>query len=139
MIRRPAPTPDPVPGNAAPAEDSPAVPRPAPAVRLTKRTPPPPPDPEASRDKICAECGVRFRLEPGKKFFLCPDCYRRSFTYRQRGGREAARVLTHITCAQCGTEAYVPFLPEDPAKALCPACFAEARQKTQGPAKPSRR
>lgn len=101
-------------------------PAPAPAaVKLTKRTPVAPPDPTAPREKACADCGRTFRVEPGQKFFLCPDCYRRSYTYRRKGGKDTARILTHITCAQCGASEYLPFLPEDPAKALCRACFAK--------------
>lgn len=104
------------------------APEAAPApVRLTKRVPVAPPDPKAPREKICAECGLHFRVEAGQKFFLCPDCYRRSFTYKRKGGQTAARVLTHITCAACGTQEYLPFVPEDPAKALCRACYAKQR------------
>ena len=40
---------------------------------------------------------------------------------------DAARILTHITCAACGAQEYLPFIPEDPAKALCRACFAKER------------
>lgn len=137
MIRRPSPLPDPVPGDPAPDQEAaPAPPRPG--VRLTKRTPVLPPDPSAAREKICAECGIKFQLESGKKFFLCPDCYRRSFA-RQRGGKDTARILTHITCSKCGAQEYLPFVPEDPAKALCRACFATERPEPRRPAKPPRR
>jgi CxxC-x17-CxxC domain-containing protein len=108
-------------------EASPLAASAAPAVRLTKRTPVAPPDPKAPREKICAECAVRFRVESGQKFYLCPDCYRRSFTYKRKGGPEAARILTHITCATCGAQEYLPFIPDDPAKALCRSCFAKER------------
>ena len=136
MIRRPAPLSDPTPED---PESTPASTPKAPAVRITKRTPVAPADGDPSREKICAECGVRFKLDPGKKFFLCPDCYRRSFTYRQRGGRDAARILTHITCARCGAQEYVPFVPEDPAQALCRVCFAAERPEPKRPSRHSRR
>ena len=74
-----------------------AVPDPAPKpppVLLTKRAPVAPPDPKAPREKICAECGMHFRVESGEKFYLCPDCYRRSFVYKRKGGPDAARILT---------------------------------------------
>jgi CxxC-x17-CxxC domain-containing protein len=102
------------------------TPKPTP-VLLTKRAPVLPPDPKAPREKICAECGMHFRVESGQKFYLCPDCYRRSFVYKRKGGKEVARILTHIVCATCGTAEYLPFVPEDPAKALCRACFAKER------------
>ncbi len=137
MIRRPSPLPDPVPGDPAPA--NPASPVPAqPPVRLTKRVPVAPPAPSAPREKICAECGIKFQLESGKKFFLCPDCYRRSFA-RQRGGKGAARILTHITCVRCGAQEYLPFVPEDPAQALCRACFAAERPEPKAPSRHPRR
>lgn len=145
MIRRPSPLPDPVPGDPAPAAGSAAGVTPAagpastqPGVRLIKRTPVAPPEPEAPREKICAECGHRFVIEGGKKFYLCPDCYRRSFVYK-RGGKDTARILTHITCARCGAQEYLPFVPEDPAKALCRACFALERPEPKRPPKHPRR
>lgn len=122
MIKGPKPSIDPLTGAAVP-ETAPAKAQ----VLLTKRTPVAPPDPKAPRDKICAECGVRFTVETGQKFYLCADCYRRSFTYKRNGGKEAARILTHITCATCGAQEYLPFVPDDPSKALCRTCFAKAR------------
>ena len=122
MIKGPKPSKDPVSGEAQPEATS----KPTPVV-LTKRAPVAPPDPKAPREKICAECGMHFRVETGQKFYLCPDCYRRSFVYKRKGGKDAARILTHITCAACGAQEYLPFIPEDPAQALCRACFAKAR------------
>jgi CxxC-x17-CxxC domain-containing protein len=122
MIKGPKPSKDPVSGDAQPETASKPTP-----VLLTKRAPVAPPDPKAPREKICAECGMHFRVESGQKFYLCPDCYRRSFVYKRKGGKDAARILTHITCATCGAQEYLPFIPEDPAQALCRACFAKAR------------
>jgi len=102
-------------------------------VLLTKRAPVAPPDPKAPREKICAECGIHFRVETGQKFYLCPDCYRRSFVYKRKGGQDAARILTHITCATCGAQEYLPFIPDEPAKALCRACFAKERPEPKSP------
>lgn len=124
------PSKDPAPGEAA-AEPAPK----AAGVRLTKRTAVAPPDPEAPREKICADCGMRFRVEAGQKFYLCPDCYRRSFVYKRKGGKDAARILTHITCAACGAQEYLPFVPEDPAKALCRACYAKERPEPKAPSR----
>lgn len=113
---------DPASGDVVPAL------KPAP-VLLTKRIPVAPPATKAPREKICSECGLHFRVEAGQKFYLCPDCYRRSFVYKRNGGKDTARILTHITCAACGSQEYLPFVPDEPAKALCRACFAKTRQE----------
>lgn len=133
MIKGLKPSHDPASGDPKP-EASPAKP----PVRLTKRAPVVPPDPKAPREKICAECGMRFKVETGQKFYLCPDCYRRSFSYKRKGGKEATRVLTHITCAVCGAQEYLPFVPEDPAKALCRACYAKERPEPKAAPRHSR-
>jgi len=106
-----------------PEADAPAPAKPG--VRLVKRAAVAAPDPEAPRDKACAKCGSAFTVLPGEKFFLCPACYRRA--YQGRKGRTETQVLTQITCAGCGKTEYLPFLPEDPAKALCQACFRARR------------
>lgn len=128
MIKGPKATQDPESGDAV---SEPVAKRPS--VLLTKRAPVAPPDPKAPREKICAECGLHFKVESGQKFYLCPDCYRRSFTYKRKGGKDAARILTHITCAACGAQEYLPFIPDDPAKALCRACFAKQRPEPKDP------
>ncbi len=128
MTKGPKSKKDPVSGSAVPDP----APKPVP-VLLTKRAPVAPPDPKAPREKICSECGIHFRIEAGQKFYLCPDCYRRSFVYKRKGGNDAARILTHITCATCGTPEYLPFIPDDPATALCRACFAKQRPEPKAP------
>ncbi|MBK9794886.1 MAG: hypothetical protein IPP58_00010 [Holophagaceae bacterium] len=70
-------------------------------VLLTKRAAVAAPDPKAPREKICAECGIHFKVESGQKFYLCPDCYRRSFTYKRKGARKPPG-SSPITCATCG-------------------------------------
>jgi CxxC-x17-CxxC domain-containing protein len=139
MIKGPPPLPDPVPGDAATVKASERPSATLPGVKLIKRGPVAPPEPEAPREKICSECGHRFRMDGGKKFYLCPDCYRRSFVYNRGGAGDAARVLIHITCSKCGSQEYLPFLPDDPAKALCRACFAIERPEPRRPSKHSRR
>jgi CxxC-x17-CxxC domain-containing protein len=108
-------------------------------VLLTKRAPVAPPDPKAPREKICSECGMHFKVESGQKFYLCPDCYRRSFVYKRKGGNDVARILTHIVCATCGAQEYLPFVPDDPAKSLCRACFAKERPEPKSPPRHSHR
>ncbi len=134
MIKGPKPSKDPLSGDALPD----LAPKPTP-VLLTKRVAVAPPDPKAPREKICSDCGMHFRVETGQKFYLCPDCYRRSFVYKRKGGPDAARILTHITCASCGAQEYLPFIPDDPTKALCRACFAKARPEPKpAPRHPNR-
>ncbi|HJW33245.1 MAG TPA: hypothetical protein VJ505_07775 [Holophagaceae bacterium] len=108
-------------GDTAPATPGAAKP----AARLVKRAPTQPPKPTDPREKACAKCGGAFTVLPGEKFFLCPSCYRRSF--QSKRGKLETKVLTQITCVACGTREYLPFLPEDPANALCQACFRVRR------------
>ena len=64
-------------------------------------------------------------MEPDKKFYLCPDCYRREILQKRYSNPKATRILTHIVCVKCGTQEYLPFLPEDPNNSLCRACYSE--------------
>lgn len=91
-------------------------------VRLTKRST----TADPRREKLCAQCGKGFIVEPGQKFYLCPSCYQRNFKPKRKKA-EGTQVLTQITCALCGKREFLPFLPEDPAKALCQACFRARR------------
>ncbi len=134
MKQGPKASDDRLPGESVPEQ----TPKPTP-VLLTKRVAVAPPDPKAPREKICAECGIHFRVESGQKFYLCPDCYRRSFVYKRKGGKDAARILTHITCAVCGGQEYLPFVPDDPTKALCRACYAKEQPEPKAPAKHPKR
>ena len=102
-----------------------------PAVRLQKREAAPEPSVNAVRDKVCARCGLPFRLDPGKKFFLCPDCYRREVAYKRKGTE--TRVMALISCVQCGKAEYLPFTPDDPKAALCRACFHERKPEPKTP------
>lgn len=115
-----------------PSSDDPTVERPdepsatpAKGVLLKKRTPVAAPSASAIRDKVCARCGLPFRLDPGKKFFLCPDCYRREVAYKRKGTE--TRVMALITCVQCGKAEYLPFTPDDPKTAMCRDCFREKK------------
>ena len=113
-------------------EESSSTP-PAKGVLLKKRAPAPEPSATAIRDKVCARCGLPFRLDPGKKFFHCPDCYRREVAYKRKGTE--TRVMALITCVQCGKAEYLPFTPDDPKAALCRDCFREKKPepKAAGP------
>ena len=94
-------------------------------VKVQKRVDRPAPD--GSREKACSECQRLFTLQPGDKYYLCPDCYRKTLTPKRP--IKGARILTHIKCASCGAEEYVTFVPTDRATALCGACHL--RQKRE--------
>lgn len=115
-----------------PAGSGPETPSAPQGVRLQKRQPAAAPAADAVRDKVCARCGLTFRLDPGKKFFLCPDCYRREVAYKRKG--TSARVMALISCAQCGKAEYLPFTPDDPKAALCRTCFRERGAEPKAPA-----
>lgn len=79
------------------------------------------------RRKECSACGRKFPVQEGEKFYLCPACYAKTFQKKKRSGE--AQILTHITCSACGAEEYLPFVPTDPAEALCKACFLQRRRE----------
>lgn len=100
-------------------------------ILLKKRPPTPEPTVAAVRDKLCARCGLPFRLDQGKKFFLCPDCYRREVGYKRKGAD--TRVMALITCIQCGKAEYLPFTPDDPKASLCRECFRTKKLEPKSP------
>jgi CxxC-x17-CxxC domain-containing protein len=81
----------------------------------------------------CADCGNQFEFsEEEQNFFAekgfadpkrCPDC--RSAKKDQRKEKR----FTKVTCAECGQEAEVPFVPrKDGPPVLCKTCF-DAKNK----------
>jgi CxxC-x17-CxxC domain-containing protein len=81
----------------------------------------------------CRDCGMSFVFTAGEQgFYLekgllnepqrCPSC--RANRRRDRaGGRE----LTTVTCANCGGEATVPFVPRLDRPVYCSNCFEQER------------
>lgn len=115
------------PKNVPPAPADPEE-RPRPTVKLQK----PVTTQTASREKLCADCGIAFEVGPDQRFYLCPSCYRRKFG--RKGSRPgSAQVLIQIQCTCCGATEYLDFMPADPAQAMCRACFAEKRRELQPP------
>lgn len=106
-------------------------PQPLGPVKIQKRADRPPPD--GSREKACSECQRLFTLQPGDKYYLCPDCYRKTLTPKRP--IKGARILTHIKCAACGTEEYVTFVPTDLAAALCGACHSKQKREQKFPSR----
>ena len=81
------------------------------------------------REKPCSSCGVTFKLTPDQKFFLCPECYARESRRHTRAHSQGTQVLTQITCVECGTKEYLSFVPQEPAQALCNACFGRRKRE----------
>ncbi len=82
------------------------------------------------REKLCATCGKPFLLSPEQKFYICPDCYRKTQAPLKKTIRKGeAQVLIQIRCASCGTVEYLDFVPSDPSATYCRACFAKRKRE----------
>ncbi len=80
------------------------------------------------RDKLCADCHRPFTMAEDQKHFLCPSCHQRKLTRRPVRKGET-RVLIQIQCVSCGAQDYLDFVPPDPAKATCRACFLRLKRE----------
>ncbi len=92
---------------------------------------------------ICVECGGEFIFTAGEQEFFntrgfsnepkrCRSCraVRRSET---RGGgmySDAPREMYPIVCAECGTDAMVPFRPRGDRPVYCSDCFSKMRNES---------
>ena len=83
---------------------------------------------------ICKDCASEFVFTAGEQgFYLekgllnepqrCPDC---RFT-RRRARSSSSREMTQVVCAECGTEATVPFVPRLDRPVYCSPCFELVR------------
>ena len=86
----------------------------------------------------CRDCGAGFVFTAGEQgFYLekglmnepqrCPNC--RANRRRERTGGTAREGAT-ITCASCGQEAQVPFVPRLDRPVYCNDCFTTQRAPT---------
>ena len=86
----------------------------------------------------CRDCGAPFVFTAGEQgFYLekglmnepqrCPTC--RANRRRDRTGASAREAAT-ITCASCGREATVPFVPRLDRPVYCSDCFSSQRAET---------
>ena len=86
----------------------------------------------------CKDCGASFVFTAGEQgFYLekgllnepqrCPDC--RANRRRERAGATTREAAT-ITCASCGAEAQVPFVPRLDRPVYCSTCYSQQRAKT---------
>lgn len=80
----------------------------------------------------CADCGADFTFEAAEQAFYadkgfsapkrCPNCRE-----KKKAERRANRQFTKVTCAQCGQESEVPFVPRLDRPVLCKDCFAKSK------------
>lgn len=88
----------------------------------------------ADKTLKCRDCAEDFIFTAGEQgFYLekgllnepqrCPDCR----VARRRERSSGAREMTQVTCASCGSEASVPFVPRLDRPVYCSSCFDQAR------------
>lgn len=84
---------------------------------------------------ICRDCSSAFVFTAGEQgFYLekgllnepqrCPTC---RATRRRDRTSAGSREMTTVTCAQCGGDATVPFVPRLDRPVLCSGCFEQER------------
>ena len=82
----------------------------------------------------CRDCSSEFVFTAGEQgFYLekgllnepqrCPNCRLTRRRERSTGSRE----MTQVTCASCGTETSVPFVPRLERPVYCSNCFEQVR------------
>ena len=84
----------------------------------------------------CADCGATFTLSANEQEFFagkgftnepkrCPDC--RASKKQERGGGGgyggSRRQMHPATCAACGVQTEVPFLPSQDRPVYCSQCY----------------
>jgi len=91
------------------------------------------------RTLTCRDCGQSFLFSVGEQEFFqakglqnipgrCPSC--RAAYKQARGFVETSSRDYHLTtCAGCGQEARVPFVPRDERPVYCSSCFDVVRQQ----------
>lgn len=88
------------------------------------------------RSLTCRDCSATFVFTAGEQgFYLekgllnepqrCPGC--RANRRRDRSS-SGTRELTTVTCASCGGDASVPFVPRLNRPVYCSACFEQSRE-----------
>ena len=98
----------------------------------------------------CPNCGNEHQLNASQLEFLaargldgrntlCPECRANiRSTYAAwnsgRGQERPGREIHSTTCAECGVETQVPFIPREGRPVYCPACFQKQRNSARGSA-----
>ena len=88
------------------------------------------------REMPCVDCGATFTFSANEQEFFaskgftndpkrCPEC--RAASKRQRGGGGGGygspRQMHPATCAACGVDTEVPFLPSQDRPVYCRECY----------------
>ena len=85
----------------------------------------------------CRDCGTPFTFSAGEQEFYqskgllneparCPECR----TLRREGrGAVRPRVMHTVTCAVCGQQTEVPFIPTQGRPVYCQDCFQQIRTR----------
>ena len=98
----------------------------------------------ADKTLTCRDCSADFVFTVGEQDFYeqkgfanaptrCPECRAKFKALNRDGGRRtsmSAREMHSATCAGCGKEAQVPFVPSGEKPVYCSDCF-----KTQRPSR----
>lgn len=86
----------------------------------------------------CRDCDVTFLFTAGEQAFYaekgflndpqrCPPC--RGLRRRERATK--GKITHSVTCAECGAEATVPFIPKYDKPVYCSTCFDRFRSEPQ--------
>ena len=89
---------------------------------------------------VCSDCGTEFVFTAGEQAFYlekgllneprrCPNCRANRRRERTNGG---GRELTTVTCASCGEETTVPFVPRLDRPVYCSSCFEKVKSAAVG-------
>ena len=88
---------------------------------------------------VCVDCGGDFVFTAGEQEFFnsrgfvnepkrCQACRTSRRSGQRSGGFDSGpREMHPITCAQCGNDAMVPFLPRGDRPVYCSDCFGQNR------------
>ncbi|HEX9037552.1 MAG TPA: zinc-ribbon domain containing protein [Ktedonobacterales bacterium] len=89
----------------------------------------------------CRDCGQEFTFSAGEQEFYqqrgllnepgrCPSCraaHRSAMAASRASGERGVREMFKTVCAECGSEAQVPFIPKTEKPVYCSSCFEKVR------------
>ncbi|PKB78000.1 MAG: zinc-binding protein [SAR202 cluster bacterium Io17-Chloro-G9] len=93
----------------------------------------------SDRTLVCVECGGEFIFTAGEQEFFnargfsnepkrCRSCRAVRRTEQRGGGySDQPREMYPIVCAECGTDAMVPFRPKGDRPVYCSDCFSKTK------------
>ena len=84
----------------------------------------------------CKDCGADFVFTSGEQEFYAEKGFQNEPTrckecrVQRKSSIRQSREMHTATCAECGSEAKVPFKPRDDRPILCSECFAKQRAES---------